>query len=103
MTPSTEAQPTIACSLSAAHYRTRVADMRGLAERALIGRTDIDGGEKLTFAAGPGVEQALRRFVAGESDCCPFLALHLDAQGDELVLTVLGPQDAQPIIKELFA
>jgi hypothetical protein len=103
MNSSTETEPPIACSLPAVDYTTRIADMSALAERALTDRTDIDGGAKLTFGAGPGVEQALRRFIAGESECCPFLALDLDEQDDAFILTVLGPQDAQPIIKELFA
>jgi len=105
-TTTTSAGAPIACSLSAADYGDRLAGMRALAARALTGRVPIPGGERLTFAAGEGVETALRAFVAAEARCCPFLSFDVTHEDDDdgaLVLTVTAPDGAAPIIAELFA
>jgi hypothetical protein len=41
--------------------------------------------------------------IAAESSCCAFLSMALERSGDGLVLDITGPQDARPIIAELFA
>jgi hypothetical protein len=95
--------PPIACSLTAAEYRERVADTGRVAHDALHDRRAIDGGERLTFDATTGVEERLTGFVAAESRCCPFLTLKLERVDGALVLDVTGPAEAAPIIEELFA
>jgi MerR family transcriptional regulator, copper efflux regulator len=92
---------TIACSLSAADHRQRLADLDQLIRDALLHREPIDGGTRLTFdlAARDRVEA----MIAAEAACCPFLTLDLRTAGDRLVLDVTGPRDAAPIVEQLFA
>lgn len=103
MSTSHAPQPPIACSLPPAGYRSRIADMRDLADRALLDRADVRAGQRLTFAAGHGVEDRLREIVAAEASCCAFLTFDVTRGADALTLTVTGPEDALPIIHELFA
>jgi hypothetical protein len=91
---------TIACSLSAADHRQRLADLDALARDALLAREPIEGGARLTFAAT--ARERVEAFVAAESACCPFLDLKLRGAGDRMVLDVTGPDAAAPIVAELF-
>jgi hypothetical protein len=93
----------IACTLSPSDYRDRTGEMSALARDALRRREPIDRGVRLTFALGPATEERLRRLVAAESECCPFLGMDLRRDGDALQLDITGPEDAAPIIEQLFA
>ena len=93
----------IACSLSAAAYAQRRAQTAVLVRGALRDRHPIPGGERLRFHAGDGVERRLREVVAAEAACCPFLTVELRRDGDALRLDVTGPDEARPIVAELFA
>jgi hypothetical protein len=95
--------PPIACSLTAADYRQRVAEAGDVAREALRERRQIDGGERLVFQETGDVRRRLGAFVAAESACCPFLAMSLQSDGGRLVLDITGPELAAPIIEELFA
>ena len=94
---------TIACSLTGADYRKRVADIREVARDALRDRRRIDGGARLSFEETAGLRERLEALVAAESECCPFLTMSLQAADGHLVLEVTGPEEAAPIIEELFA
>jgi hypothetical protein len=93
----------LACTLPAGAYARRVRDLSDLAQRALVHREPIAGGERLTFADEPGVERDLAAAVAAETACCAFLTLRLDRHEHDLALTVTGPPAAQHVIAELFA
>jgi hypothetical protein len=54
-------------------------------------------------ATGPEIEQRTRELVAAESQCCAFVDLELSRDGDDLVLDISGPDDAQPVINMFFA
>jgi MerR family transcriptional regulator, copper efflux regulator len=90
----------IACILTPAAYRERTQTVERIARSGLRARLSIDGGTRLTFDAG--AENALRELIAAEAECCPFLRMTLTRSGDALTLEVTGPEDAQPIIAELF-
>jgi hypothetical protein len=92
----------IACSLTAAQYRDRTADLAQLAERHLLAREPIAGGARLTLARSEAVEREIEAANAAEAACCPFLGFALQRHDERLVLDVTGPADAQPIIAELF-
>jgi hypothetical protein len=92
----------IACTLSGAQMAARRTDVMALSERALRERTSIDGGALLRFDADPDIQRALVELVAAEAECCPFLTLTLQRAGDALELRITGPDDAQPIIAEMF-
>ena len=93
----------IACSLTGAEYRKRVADTGQVAREALRDRRPIDGGAHLSFEESAAVRERLEALVAAESQCCPFLTMNLSAADGRLVLEVTGPELAAPIIEELFA
>ncbi len=93
----------IACTLTAAQYEDRAGDLRALAARALRSRETTPDGERLVFADSPGTERDLRAAVAAEATCCAFLRMELERTPDGLVLTIAGPQEARPILAELFA
>jgi hypothetical protein len=93
----------IACSLTAAGYRQRVADTGQVARDALLERRPIGGGARLSFEETADIRRRLEAFIAAESTCCPFLTMSLESNGDRLVLDVTGPELAAPIIEELFA
>jgi hypothetical protein len=95
--------PPIACSLTPADLRTRQADTAALARRSLRSGCRVSRGERLVFAADAGTESALREVIAAEQRCCAFLSLDLRRAGDSLELTITGPEEAKPIIAELFA
>lgn len=93
----------IACTLSAAGYARRRAELSALAARALRSREATPDGERLVFAADAGTERDLRAAVAAEAECCGFLRMELRRGDDGLVLDIAGPRDARPVIAELFA
>jgi hypothetical protein len=77
----------IACTLTPGQYADRTGDLASLAARALRTRKPTAAGER----------------IAAEASCCSFLRMDLQRSGDGLVLDVAGPQDARPVIAELFA
>ena len=93
----------IACSLTTDQYRRRIADMGAVAQDALRSRAPIEGGVRHVFTAAPGVRDRLRGFVDAEAVCCPFLTLDLHDGNGGLILDVTGPEEARPVIDELFA
>ena len=93
----------IACTLTPGQYANRTGELAALAARALRSRERTAAGERLVFAGTTQNEHALRAAIAAEASCCAFLRMDLQRVGDNLVLDVAGPEDAQPIIAELFA
>jgi hypothetical protein len=93
----------IACTLTPAELRERQDQLGALAARALRSRERTAAGERLTFAGGEDVERALRAAIDAEARCCPFLRMELRRDGDVLVLDVAAPDEARPIVAELFA
>ena len=94
---------TIACSLTAADYRRRTADIGELVGTALRPAEPVENGLRLAFEHTGGNHRRLRELVAAEAECCSFLTFDLRRHGDELHLEVTGPAEAQPVIAEVFA
>jgi hypothetical protein len=93
----------IACALSPGQYKDRAGELAALAARALRFREQTPDGERLIFTDGEDTERELRAVIAAESSCCAFLRMDLQRADESLVLDIAGPQDARPIIAELFA
>jgi hypothetical protein len=93
----------IACTLSPGQYKSRTNDLAAIGARALRSREQTADGERLTFEDSAETERELRAAIAAESSCCAFLRMDLQRAHDALVLDIAGPQDARPIIAELFA
>jgi hypothetical protein len=77
--------------------------LAGLRREALLGRSPIEGGERLVFVDAPRIEPRLRAAIDAEAACCSFLTLTLERDGHRLLLDITGPEMARPIIAELFA
>lgn len=92
----------IACSLAGGAMADRFSQWRSLARRALAGRESHPEGAVLHYRALPGVERELRRLVALEADCCAFLAFSIEADGVRVRLTVTGPAEATPLIRDCW-
>jgi hypothetical protein len=92
----------IACSLTAAAFQERKQQTAQIARDALRSREALAGGARLTFTATEATERNLREIIAAESECCSFLRFDLGRDGESLRLDVTGPDQAQPIIEQLF-
>ena len=93
----------IACTLTPEQHRARTAQLSELARSALVARTPIAGGERLTFGDALAAERELRAALAAEAACCSFLTMRLERAEGGLVLDVTGPEQAAPVIAALFA
>lgn len=93
----------IACSLDAQSLSTRLAEIADVGGRALLDTRTSDGEAVLRFAAGAGIRPRLEAIVAAEQECCAFMAFQLAQDGDELVLTVRAPADAQLVLEDFAA
>ena len=93
----------IACTLTPGRYADRTGELAALAARALRTRAETPDGARLVFTDTPETERELRAAIAAEASCCAFLRMDLHRGDDGLVLDIAGPEDARPIIAELFA
>jgi hypothetical protein len=100
--PGSAPSRAIVCSLGGAAMAGRFEQWRDLARRARVAGAPHPQGAVLRYRRQPGVEDELRRLVALEADCCAFLAFDLVAAGAELRLTVTGPAEAAPLIRECW-
>ncbi len=75
---------TYACSLDAAALAERRADWRALDTWLL----DDPGPATRQYARRPEVVAALRRLVAAEAECCPFLHFTITEEADQVRLDV---------------
>ena len=99
--PAEGAALAIACTLGSGDFKERVADIRALAERALLRSERRPLQLCLTYAAE--ALNDVESLVAGEAECCAFLdfALRTDAEG--VHLTITAPIEALAAADELFA
>ena len=93
----------IACTLRPGEYQDRTGELAALAAQALCSRTQTADGERLIFTDDADIERELRAVIAAEASCCAFLRMELERTEEGLVLDIAGPQDARPVIAELFA
>jgi hypothetical protein len=95
--------PPIACSLGASDLRQRLAEIAEISAESLIERSADGERHLLRFRSNADTLRRLEAIVAAEAKCCSFLDLSLEAQGDELVLSVSAPEGGQPVADELAA
>ena len=96
-----DAKAPIACSLNTQDYRQRLEAVRELGAAGLLEAHDRPGGAELTFRNTARVRAQLTAIIEAEEACCPFLALSIGAEEDELSLTITAPRDALPIVRDL--
>jgi hypothetical protein len=93
----------IACTLTAAEVPQRMAEIAALGAGSLVSAQITGARAVLRFRARPGTRERLETIVAAEAKCCAFLTMRLDGRGDALVLTIDGPHDAEPVLRDLVA
>lgn len=89
----------IACSLSAGEQAERLAEIGAIGKEALHG---VAPNGVLRFRSDQATRQRLESVVVAESACCPFLTLELTEANDELLLSIAGPGEAEPLVRELI-
>jgi hypothetical protein len=94
--------PVIACSLNAEELPARQLRWQALTERGHVERAPIPGGVRLTFQAGPGVEEELRELAALERECCGFASFEVGVTAGHVTLDVTSSGDGVPAVRELF-
>jgi len=85
------------CSLGPGALEQRLAAIAEIGADSLISR-DVEGGRHLLrFRADATTRRRLEEIVAAEAECCSSLELSLDQEGDELVLAIAAPRQAQAL------
>ena len=85
--------------LSAQEAGERLAQWAATVAVAVAG-DPIEGGTRLTFERDVDIAR-VAALVAAEQDCCRFFTFTLTVGVDKVVLDVVGPPDAQPVIDAL--
>ena len=91
--------PQIACTLAPAERPGRLEDWRRLLGQARAGGP-IDGG--LVFLLPPGLAGRAAELAAAEQQCCEFFEFTLHLAAGELRLEMRAPEDALPMLSEVF-
>jgi hypothetical protein len=89
----------LACSLSADQLPRRLAEI-GAIGRGALRSVEPDG--VLRFDADPSTRARLEAVIAAESECCRFLTFELREHGGELLLSIRGPDEAAPLVRDLL-
>lgn len=99
----TEVTPPIACSLGANDLRQRLNEIASIGTESLIERSEEGDRQLLRFRSDAETRRRLEAVVGAEAECCAFLDLSLDQEGDELVLSIGAPEDGKHVAEELAA
>jgi hypothetical protein len=89
----------VACTLTAAELPARLAEIAALGRDHLTA-SEHDG-ERAILRFDPAARERLEAIVAAERQCCAFLDLDVEDGPDGLTLTVAGPPDAAPVVRDL--
>ena len=85
----------IVCSLDAGELERRLATIGEVGAKSLVDRQEDSGRHLLRFRPDPGVRERLEGIIDAESQCCAFLDLSLQEDGDHLILSVAAPEAGQ--------
>jgi hypothetical protein len=89
------------CSLQPDELAQRGEDWRAVNE-ACVERTVQPGLLTRRYRRGPEIAQSLRRLIAAEAECCPFLHFDLQDVGGQLQLEVTTtPHGAEAVLEAL--
>lgn len=94
--------PPIACSLEPERVPDRMREWKALVAAA-VARTEVDGGVRLTFPAGPDLAARVAALAAAEQSCCAFFDFTVRITAGSTVLEVRAPEGGQQIVAALFA
>lgn len=91
----------VACTLAPADQRDRLQDWQAELDH-VDSREPVPGGIRLHFPPSPGLAGRLADLAASEQACCSFLTFAIRPAATELVMDVLAPDDALPVVYEMF-
>ena len=97
----TTPQAPIACTLDAASYAGRIAEIRTLFARSLKGSRREGSRLHLTF--DPAARADVQELVRKENTCCAFLDFQLAEHDGAVELTIAVPERAIDSADEIFA
>ena len=89
------------CSLAPEPLGERLAWIAEISAQGLVSRQSDGDLHRLRFRSEPGLRRQLEDLVAAESRCCSRLSLSLSDEGEELVLSISAPLEAQPLARAL--
>ena len=94
----------IACSLSSAELRERVASLLARFRSAVKTIEELPNGYAFTFEGGRKWIALAAEAMAAERDCCPFLTFEVVAQPDHgpFVVRVTGPEGSKEFLKTIL-
>ncbi|MFG1423120.1 hypothetical protein [Roseixanthobacter liquoris] len=98
--PTGQTDAAIACTLGANDFKTRAGEIRDLARRSL--RHAVRKPLSLTLTYGIEAADEVRKLVAKESECCPFLTFGVRETADAIEVAILAPAAAAEAADALF-
>jgi hypothetical protein len=85
-------EETLACGLSGPELSERIKEWGQVASRATS--RHVEKGRILsTYAPDQQLLQQLRRLIAAEAECCPFMRFNVEEGPDEVVVELRVPED----------
>jgi hypothetical protein len=85
----------VVCSLDAGDLEQRLAAIGEIGAESLIDRRQDGERHLLRFRSDPRTRERLEDIVRAERECCAFLDLLLEDEGDYVVLSVAAPEAGQ--------
>jgi hypothetical protein len=85
----------VVCSLGAGDLEQRLAAIAEIGAESLIDHQRESERHLLRFRSDPRTRERLEGIIAAEAECCAFLDLSLEQDGDDLVLAVAAPEAGQ--------
>lgn len=90
----------VACTLGAGEMREREEEFRTrLLDRITTAQETEDG---YAFALPPTSIDAVREFVALESECCGFMTFTVEERDGQIWLTLSGPEGTKDLVREIW-
>jgi hypothetical protein len=97
---ATTSETPIACTLSAGHYKERLAQIAELARDALRSHEREGLGLRLSYAAS--ATGRVKEMVRRERDCCAFLDFEVREEGEQILVTISAPEEARVAAETMF-
>jgi hypothetical protein len=95
------AQTLVACTLPAGDQPARLGEWNELLMLA-VDRMPVSGGVRLRFPPDPALAGRLGDLAVREQTCCSFFRFTLHLAPDAITVDVLAPEDALPVLSEMF-
>jgi hypothetical protein len=91
-----------ACTLTESEMPDRLTQLAALGQR-LLSAEDLGSRAALRFRADADTRARVDAFVAAESVCCAFLSIDVRDEDGCVLVTIAGPDGAEPIVADLVA